>query len=205
MMKLTQKLILLICLVPLINSCVESNGNKQNNALLNTDFELIRVNNQYSIELPTFMKESNDLNIEASLQYQNIFKETYVIVIDESKEEFKSVFEDLGEYNDALSAAKNYKEIQLQFLDEEVVISNIDEVESSTINGLPFEITEVDATVDGIDVGYTIAFVEGVNNVYMIMAWTVQNRHERYSDLFNKIVKSFKVSSRSKGIKKSIN
>lgn len=202
-MKLTKKNLLLLFLISTICSCVEPQGNKQSDLLLNTELDLIRVNNQYSIEIPTFMNKSNDLNIEASLQYQNIFKETYVIVIDEPKDEFKSVFIGLDEYDNSVSAAKNYKDIQLQFLEEEVIIKSIDEKESSIINGLPFEITEVDATVEGIDIGYTIAFVEGAKNVYMIMAWTMQNRHEKYSQLFEKIVKSFNVSTRSKGVKKN--
>lgn len=199
-----KKLVLLSCLLSLLNSCVNSTKNEQSNTLINTNFEEIRVNNQYSIELPTFMNESDDLNPEASLQYQNIFKETYVVVINESKEEFRSIFEDLGEYDQDLSAAKNYKDIQLQFLEEEVVINKINNIESSIINGLPFEITEVDATADGIDIGYTIAFVEGIKEVYMIMVWTLQNRHKKYSGLFKKITKSFKEFSRSKGVKKEI-
>ncbi|WP_347921745.1 hypothetical protein [Pontimicrobium sp. SW4] len=204
-MKLPQKIIFLSLFTLLLTSCVEPSGNKKNNTLLNTDFELIRVNNQYSIELPTFMKESEDLNEDASLEYQNIFKETYTIVIDESKEDFISAFKDLGEFNESLSIAKNYKNIQLQFLGEEVSISRAEDIESSTINGLPFEITEVDATIDGIDIGYTLAFVEGENYVYMVMAWTLQNKHDKYRDLFQKIVKSFKVISRRKGVKKSVN
>lgn len=202
-MKLTKKNLLCLFLISTICSCIESKTNKQSDALLNTDLDLVRVNNQYSIEIPTFMNESNDLNIEASLQYQNIFKETYVIVIDEPKDDFISIFEDLDEYDNSVSAAKNYKDIQLKFLEEEVIIKNIDDKESSIINGLPFEIIEVDATVDGIDIGYTIAFVEGAKNVYMIMTWTMQNRHEKYSQLFEKIVKSFNVSTRSKGVKKN--
>ncbi len=202
-MKLTQKNLLFIFLISTMFSCVESKEKDQGDPLLNTDLDLIRVNNQYSIEIPTFMNESDDLNIEASLQYQNIFKETYVIVIDEPKDDFKSIFEELGQYDNTVSVVKNYKDIQLEFFDDEVTINSVEDIESSVINGLPFEIIEVDATVDDINIGYTIAYVEGAKSVYMIMVWTLQDRHEKYSQLFKKVVKSFNISTRSKGAKKN--
>ncbi len=59
------------------------------------------------------MKQTNDLNEEASLQYNNLFKENYIIEIDESKEEFISAMDE-AEINDpSYSVVENYRNIQL--------------------------------------------------------------------------------------------
>jgi hypothetical protein len=203
-MKLTLKLLTITYLLVITNSCLESSSNSNDTDILNSNFELVRINNEYSMELPSFMKASNDLNDEASLQYQNVFKETYVIVIDENKEEFKEVFVDLGDYNDSVSMVKNYKNVQLSFLEEAVSINSVTELESTVINGLPFEIVEVDAESEGVEVVYNIGYVDGKEKVYMIMTWTEKRRNEKNKALFQKIIKSFKVSNRSKGVKKEV-
>jgi hypothetical protein len=195
--------LIVTCLILLISSCLDTSSKNSSENLLNTDFELVNINNQYSMEVPDFMKESKELNDEASLQYQNIFKEVYIIVIDESREEFKTVFQDLGEYDDEISMVENYKSIQLEFLQEAITIHSKEDVESSVINGLPFEIVKVDATSDGIDIAYTIAYIDGPENVYMIMAWTEQDKREKNEALFQKMIKSFKISTRTKGVTKN--
>lgn len=195
--------LIVTCLILLISSCLDTSSKNSSENLLNTDFELVNINNQYSMEVPDFMKESKELNDEASLQYQNIFKEVYIIVIDESREEFKTVFQDLGEYDDEISMVENYKSIQLEFLQEAITIHSKEDVESSVINGLPFEIVKVDATSDGIDIAYTIAYIDGPENVYMIMAWTEKDKREKNEALFQKMIKSFKISTRTKGVTKN--
>lgn len=62
------------------NSCLDTSSNSNKSDNLNSNFDLIRINNEYSMELPTFMEASNDLNDDVSLQYQNIFKEVYKIM-----------------------------------------------------------------------------------------------------------------------------
>jgi len=203
-MKFTLRIFAIACLLVIANSCLDSSGNSNNSDILNSKFDLVRINNEYSMELPSFMEVSDDLNDDASLQYQNIFKEVYVIVIDESKEEFKEVFIDLGDYDDSVSMVKNYKDIQLSFLKEAVEVNSVTELESSIINGLPFEIVEVDGKSEDVEVVYNIAYVDGKDKVYMIMAWTEKRRNEKNKALFQKIIKSFKVSNRSKGIKKEV-
>ena len=48
------------------------------------EFKKIEVKN-YALQLPSYLSKTNDLNEDASLQYQNPFRELYIIVIDESK------------------------------------------------------------------------------------------------------------------------
>ena len=67
--------------------------------------KVIPINNQYTLTVPSYMSKNESLHDEASLQYANLFKEFYVIVIDEPKTEFSSALIDnllTDSYNDDL-------------------------------------------------------------------------------------------------------
>ncbi|MDN5203688.1 hypothetical protein QQ008_20025 [Fulvivirgaceae bacterium BMA10] len=194
-MKNTPKLILIICIGQLLVSCFDFNNNKDENLSIDKDFVPIKINNEYGIKIPSYMKKTNDLNDEASLQFQNVFKEAYIVIIDESKKEFVDTFKEIGEYNDSISVAKNYRDIQLQFLHEGIDISMQSEPKSKRIHGLDAELVEIDGRVDGIfyDISYFLTFIEGEEKVYMVMAWTLKKRKEKYKKTFEKAVGSFRL------------
>lgn len=50
------------------------------------------INNLYSVKIPDFMHPSKKLNDAASLQYANLFKPLFIIIIDEDKAETKQFF-----------------------------------------------------------------------------------------------------------------
>lgn len=45
----------------------------------------VKIGGRYQLKLPTDLTETKGLNDDASLEYQNAFKELYVVAIDESK------------------------------------------------------------------------------------------------------------------------
>ena len=45
----------------------------------------VSINDQYSMSVPEYMSKASSLNEGASLQYQNLFKEAYVIVMMKKK------------------------------------------------------------------------------------------------------------------------
>ena len=49
--------------------------------------EVVNIQGKYSLSVPSFLTKVNNLNEDASLQYQHAWKELYVIVIDEAKSE----------------------------------------------------------------------------------------------------------------------
>ena len=54
----------------------------------------ITIGDKYSISIPSFLTKVNNLNDDASLQYQHAWKEFYVIVIDETIEEMQKALEE---------------------------------------------------------------------------------------------------------------
>ena len=169
--------------------------NKKENLSLEHDFSLIKINNEYQIRIPNYMKKTEELHDEASLQFQNVFKETYLIIIDEPKDEFISVFNMLGEYDSTLSVVENYRNIQLRFISENITSPEISEPTARKINGLDAELVELDGRVEGViyKVSYFLAFFEGDENVYMAMAWTISTRKDRFQDTFEKAFGTFQL------------
>lgn len=185
---------MLILFIGLIQSACNL-SNKKEELSLDKDFKFIKVNNDYGIHVPDYMKETKDLNNDASLQYANVFKETYVIVIDESKDEFIDTFTELEEYDTTISPVKNYRDVQLKMLIEGMDVKYKSDPMALSVNGLNAETVELDAQVEGIkyDIGYFITFIEGTENLYMIMEWTLQNRKEKYRTTFDQIARSFRL------------
>jgi hypothetical protein len=155
----------------------------------------IRVNEEYSMGVPGYMTKATTLNEGASLQFQNVFKETYVIVIDEDKQEFLDAYETSSVYDTARSLLSNYSDTQLQLTTSEMDVINMKELTRSRINGLKAESTEIDAKVEGISfpITYFLTFIEGENKFYFIMAWTLQEKKDAHRPAFQQMVRSFRL------------
>ena len=202
-MKHLYKFALIILISSFTTSCLNttSNSNNENEeeASIEDDFNLITINNEYIMYVPKYMKVAYDLNEEASLQYQNAFKEAYVVVIDESKEEFVEIYREIDEYDESLSVIENYKKTQVQYFEEDMNIAKLTEAKRNTINGLNAEVIEMDARIAGIDfdITYTVAFIEGNEKVYMIMAWTLESKKAKYRPDVKQMINSFNILNRN--------
>lgn len=174
-------------------SCIDFKTKKSVSEVKIEDFNTVNVNEDYQISIPPFMTGTTGLNEEASLQYQNIREEAYTIVIDEPKDEFVQIFKQMGSYDDNLSLLENYRNIQLQFFEQRMQINDQSDVTSQKINGLDAESVEIDSNVNGIDeeLSYFLTFVEGPENVYMIMSWTLKDKKENHRTIFEAIASSF--------------
>lgn len=158
------------------------------------EFETVSINGIYSMGIPTFMSKATSLNEEASLQYQNIFKEAYVIVIDEDKQEFLDALSEVGAYDSARSVIGNYADTQMQLTSSGMNVKFKKDITELTINGLSAATTEVDAEVEGVAVPitYFLTFVEGPEKLYMVMAWTLSENKDTHRETFMEMAKSFK-------------
>lgn len=178
-----------------LTSCIDFKTKKSSSEPQPEDFNTIVVNEHYQMDIPKFMKSTTGLNDEASLQYQNLFKEAYTIVIDEPKDEFVDIFKELGNYDENISLVKNYRDIQLQLFGERMQINSQTPPRSLNINGLDAEQVEIDAHVEGVDeeISYFLTFVEGPENVYLVMAWTLKNKKEEHAKTYGIMAESFRL------------
>lgn len=156
------------------------------------DLKIINVNDMYSMAVPEYMSEMKSLNEEASFEYANIFKETYVIVIDENKQDFINTFKDLEIYKDSLSPLENYSDYQMDSFKE-----NMEDVEvrklNNKIRNYASNQFEFSGKTERIYIKYLIGFVEGEENMYMMMSWTLRDRFKKYKNTFQLTQNSFKI------------
>ncbi len=150
--------------------------------------------NDYKMMVPKHMTKTTQLNDEASLQYQNIYKELYVIVIDEPRDTIIDSFKMLGEYDDQKSPVENYRTFLMDQLESNMNIKAEPKIRKEKINGMDAEIVSFNAEVAGVDyeVFYQAAFYEGKNNFYYLSTWTLADKKSENSEEMDAMIKSFK-------------
>jgi len=155
--------------------------------------KLVTINNKYSISLPPFLvKASITLNEVASLQYLNAWKEFYVIVIDESKFEFNQALIE-NNFNSVYSNDINgYSRLILNLFEQNIAISRKSEITDTLINNMPAKLLTISGRVEGMDAFYSLAFIQGKERYYQVIAWTLSSKEYKYKDEMKKIIYSFK-------------
>jgi hypothetical protein len=152
--------------------------------------QLITVRNKYSLSIPSFLTKVNNLNDDASLQYQHAWKEFYVIAIDESKEEMQKALIENNLTNLYKNNIEGYSKLILDDFKESLSNSYQSEMIDTTINKMPAKLTTLSGTVDGIDVFYSIGIYEGQDRYYQVLSWTLKNKQYSYKTKMNKILYS---------------
>jgi hypothetical protein len=156
--------------------------------------ETREVNGLYSMDIPTILNSTTDLNDEASLQYNNLYNEKYIIVIDEDKQEFVDAFILIDEYDKSISVVDNYANVQLAFMDESVTVSEESSLKSMKINGMDARVKAMDGMILGVheEVSYWIGYVEGAETMYTIQAMTLKSRKSSFEKEANDMINSLK-------------
>jgi len=154
--------------------------------------QLIVVNDLYSISIPGFMKETDELHEEASLQYGNDLKHFYVAVLDETKSEIYEV------YGDSISLdTMQYSFDDLKELIQVTFTSNFEKIETheivdTIINEMSAKILSFSGNVQGFNAFFTIGVYESLDRFYQVMVWTSGRNREKYKLLMKDIHYSFK-------------
>lgn len=176
-----KKIFLILISAFVLQSCGSSEGEQE-----------VTIGNRYKLSVPSFLSESNELNDDASLQYQNIWKEFYVITIDESKEEFVEAIEGnglSGLYNTDL---EGYSQLILGFFKEGIEGAKQSKMIDTTVNSLQAKLTAFEGRVEGIDVYYLMGMYEGEKGFYQVLTWTLKEKKDEYKSQMEKIVYSLK-------------
>lgn len=153
----------------------------------------IRVGQPISVEYPTNMKRSYDLNTDAMLQLSNQAQEKYCIVIQDEKESLESMQIVFGDANEAV-----------EFYSKSLIESMIDnssrkisKVSQRTVG--TYKVAEV--TIEGeiedsegkiVKTFYLFSVVETPKFYYQILNWTTKANKSKFQDEFRTLVNSFK-------------
>jgi hypothetical protein len=158
--------------------------------------ETVKVDGKYSIDLPSYLSKSDDLNKAASLQYKNAMREFYVLVLDEPKESFNKIVDE-GEL-DYEKNLNGYSEILADDIAKSSGLETTPKMQQTTINNLKARILEFDGTVDNVNIHWKIAYLEGKNRYYQVLTWTIPGKTEDNGEAMMAILKSFKETDKSK-------
>ena len=189
--------LLLLSLV--VSSCFSTSGENSLDEVIapsiNVDFDVVKIENLYSMKVPNFMTVTDKLQEGASLQYDNPFKEKYVTVLHEEKDDVMAFMKDYGVYDEKKSALENYADTRLKYLKESgITIIDQSGLTSEKINGRSAYSTNVDAKAPGMsdDTAQFFTYVEGEEHFYTISAWTILSRKDGYVDEVTEMTRSFK-------------
>lgn len=201
-MKKISILVFLILFISL-TSCIEmikgaaksinESSHLEKESLSSSDYTTVDVENLYQLDVPKYMKEMPSLHPEASLKYANIYKEVYSVVIHENKEQFIDVFKELDEYDSELSPVENYTNVQKKMYSERMENIQMEDYGLVEINGYPARQIKISGFVEGTEISYVIAFIEGSENIFMLMNWTSKVQFNRYETMFEFINGTFKL------------
>jgi len=156
-----------------------------------TNFKRIVVDSLYAVSIPKYMKEMSNLDDQATLQYGNIYKNLYTVVIHEDKEDFIAYFNEIGAYNDSLSVVDNYAAGQVQYFKESITNCMVIPYQIKKIKGYDARQFGFNGVVGGAQVAYVIAYIETEGDLFMLMNWTQIDRFNRFEDTFKAINNSF--------------
>ncbi len=183
-----------LILLLLTNSCLDALKTSPEKLSRTKDFQEVNVQEKYMISVPNYMNSTDILNDEASIQYMNALKETYMVVIDEDKDQMIEALKVVDDYREDQSVLDNYARFQTTSIMEGLNVGSKSDIKSVIVDGKSARVFEADGHLDGVpyDIKYILGFTEGKEDVYMIMTWTLKSREKRYSGTLRQIIKSFK-------------
>lgn len=152
----------------------------------------VKIKGKYTVQLPGSFEEAKNLNKDASLQYQDIYKDMYVIVIDEKKTGVKNLLEEnamTDVYNPNL---KGYSDIIIHGIDPSIIIDSMPPFKEAQINGLKSRQVTFEGTSQNLDIVWKFAFIEGKDTYYQMMVWTSAQNRLKLEKEMEDIVHSFK-------------
>lgn len=121
----------------------------------------------------------SDLNAVAIIQAANLVKEQYIIVIDDSKEEFEEP--DLAQYSDVTS----------QLIVDGLVGTEVGTPTPLTINGNSALQKEIKGTIDDVNVAYLHTSIETDTHFYQLLAWTLTSQFDKNGPILKDVTNSF--------------
>ncbi|CAN5427320.1 hypothetical protein BH10BAC1_BH10BAC1_09190 [soil metagenome] len=147
-------------------------------------FTEVKVNNRYSLSIPDYLQPCTDLHKDASMQYQNIEKDIYAMVIDEKKKTMQnySLDYDIDTY---------FNNIASQGFAENIKDGKVSIPGRQEIHGNKALIAEVTGKIENNEVYYKLGLIETPYEFYQILVWTrAQNKAALEEDIV-KMMESF--------------
>jgi len=179
-------IVLFSILVLIILSLSSDKANAQTTVFGQSDFVTYRKDSSFSIRVPDYLIPVNDLDARASLQFKNIFNETYMLVVPELKS---------ADGHLDLIQLENHFKSNLSFKGGRLTDQRWIKIGNCTA----FQ-NEAEWTVEGEPLAYLITFIDTPGTLYKIYCWTLAGQKEYLND-FKQAANSFALSVDSRSIR----
>lgn len=135
------------------------------------------------ITTPDDWNAMSDLNDVAIIQAANLVKEQYIIVIDDSKEDFAEP--DLAQYSDVTS----------QLIVDGLAGAEVAAPTPLSINGNSALQKEIQGTIGDVNVAYLHTSIETDTHFYQLLSWTLKSRFDKNGPILKDVTNSFQEAS----------
>ncbi len=185
------KQLLLLALITLVTAC-----NLSSMQAKPVKYKSVVKDGTYKIMLPDFMDTTTTMQEGKSLQYQNQFKELYVLMVHENKQHLKEIMvynqamRDI--FPDSISMMESYFAYMNRNLAKEAYY-NVFDSSLITVKKANAKIASVTlTTTDKIKIFYRIAAIEANKEIYQLYIWTTTAHKEKYQPIMDSIIRSVK-------------
>jgi len=152
----------------------------------------------FTIDIPVFLKKTDFLHEEASLQYQDVIREYYTLVIEEPIEEYQAMVDIEDYFKENYTAdLDGYTQLVRENMLEILEIYEKTDIYHTSINGMPANTFEISGKIQDLDVFYTIAYIEGDDTFYQVVNWTLLSNKKDFAPIMRNTIKSFKEKNNS--------
>jgi hypothetical protein len=150
-----------------------------------TAFNEVKVNDRYSVAIPEYLQPCADLHPDASLQYQNMEKDIYAIVIDEKKITMQN-------YDLDYDLDLYFNNIVSQPFLESIKDGKVSPPGRQKIDGHNALVANITGKIQDNEVFYKLALIETPYEFYQVLIWTHLDDKEKIEPDMIKIIESFK-------------
>jgi len=150
-----------------------------------TGFNIQKGGHAYNIEIPEYMERTYDLNEVATLQYANLSKPAYVIVIDDNKAE-------LNHFDIFFADARDFLSSFLDGFNQDTENRKVGEILSFSVGGNNYAQAQMSWSEPVTDIFMLITVIESPTHFYKILCWTTPNLKDELIDDFLRISSSLK-------------
>jgi hypothetical protein len=143
-------------------------------------YQTVNAKNEFTVSLPPWMKESDDLAPGAPFQYANRFRNFYTVGFVIRKDTAKADFDYY--WKNSLNALKNS-------LTKPIVTDSL----GIEVNGMKGVRAEVLGKMDGENIYFSEVVLDGKSKIYHLSVWVrSEERKLRFKEDINKIIGSVK-------------
>ena len=147
----------------------------------NTELRRVSVNNKFSVEIPSNFMSLPKLP-HVSFQHGNMVHEIFIQIVDNYK--YDDTYEEIG--------SKAFAKYMIEDFEQQIIVEQKSEISETDINGMKAYVIEINGTMNNSKAFVILAFIEGSNDFYSLMAWSSARRQFQNRDTMKDIIFSFR-------------